>query len=51
MATHGFDGVDIAFEFLDGDVPEDKVGLTTLIEVFLLFYMNEKESYCFFLFI
>ncbi|CAF4160680.1 unnamed protein product, partial [Rotaria magnacalcarata] len=32
MATHGFDGVDIALEFVDGDNPEDKVALTTLIE-------------------
>jgi chitinase len=33
MATHGFDGVDIALEFPDEDVPEDKAALTTLLEV------------------
>jgi chitinase len=33
MATYGFDGVDIAFEFSDEDVPEDKLALTTLLEV------------------
>jgi chitinase len=33
MATYSFDGVDIALEFADADVPEDKVALTTLLEV------------------
>ncbi len=33
MATHGFDGVDVALEFPDSDVPEDKTALTTLLEV------------------
>ncbi|CAF1041420.1 unnamed protein product [Adineta steineri] len=32
MATHSFDGVDIALEFADADVPEDKAALTTLLE-------------------
>ncbi|CAF0915702.1 unnamed protein product [Rotaria sp. Silwood1] len=32
VATYGFDGIDIALEFLDADVPEDKAALTTLIE-------------------
>jgi GH18 family chitinase len=33
MATYGFDGVDIALEFPDSDVPEDKAALTTFLEV------------------
>jgi GH18 family chitinase len=33
MASYGFDGVDIAFEFPDEEVPEDKLALTTLLEV------------------
>ena len=33
MATYGFDGVDVALEFSDDDVPEDKLALTTLLEV------------------
>lgn len=33
MATHGFDGVDVALEFPDEDVPEDRAGLTALLEV------------------
>ncbi len=33
MATYSFDGVDIALEFPDGDVPDDKAALTTLLEV------------------
>ena len=33
MATYGFDGVDIALEFADADVPEDKAALTTFLEV------------------
>jgi hypothetical protein len=33
MATHGFDGVDIALEFPDQDVPEDRTALTILLEV------------------
>jgi GH18 family chitinase len=32
MASYGFDGVDIAFEFPDEDVPEDRLALTTLLE-------------------
>lgn len=32
MATYGFDGVDIALEFADADVPEDRAALTTLLE-------------------
>ncbi|CAF1051130.1 unnamed protein product [Didymodactylos carnosus] len=32
MATYGFDGVDIAMEFPDDDVPEDKAALVTLLE-------------------
>ena len=37
MATHSFDGVDVALEFPDEDVPEDKAALTTLLEVCLDF--------------
>ena len=33
MATHGFDGVDLALEFPDADVPDDRIALTTLLEV------------------
>lgn len=33
MATYGFDGVDIALEFADADVPEDRAALTTFLEV------------------
>jgi chitinase len=33
MTSYGFDGVDIALEFSDEDVPEDKLALTTLFEV------------------
>lgn len=33
MATHGFDGVDVALEFPDEDVPDDRAGLTALLEV------------------
>ena len=33
MATHGFDGVDIALEFPDEDVPDDRAALTTFLEV------------------
>lgn len=33
MASYGFDGVDVALEFPDDDVPEDKLALTTLLEV------------------
>jgi len=33
MTSYGFDGVDIALEFSDEDVPEDKLALTTLLEV------------------
>ena len=33
MASYGFDGVDIAFEFPDEEVPEDKIALTTLLKV------------------
>lgn len=33
MATYGFDGVDIALEFQDADIPEDKIALSTLLEV------------------
>ncbi|CAF3689335.1 unnamed protein product [Adineta steineri] len=32
MQSYGFDGVDIAFEFPDEDVPDDKLALTTLFE-------------------
>ncbi|CAF5121981.1 unnamed protein product, partial [Rotaria magnacalcarata] len=32
MASYGFDGVDIAFEFPDEEVPEDKFALTALLE-------------------
>ena len=38
MATHGFDGVDIALEFPDEDVPDDRAGLTTLLEVGALYW-------------
>jgi GH18 family chitinase len=33
MASYGFDGVDIAFEFPDEEVPEDKTALTQFLEV------------------
>ncbi len=33
MTSYGFDGVDVALEFSDEDVPEDKLALTTLLEV------------------
>ena len=33
MQSYGFDGVDVAFEFPDDDVPEDKISLITLLEV------------------
>ncbi len=33
MATHGFDGVDIALEFPDSDLPEEKIALVKLLEV------------------
>ena len=33
MATHGFDGVDIALEFPDADIPDAKAALTALLEV------------------
>lgn len=33
MATYGFDGVDMALEFEDADIPEDKAALITLLEV------------------
>lgn len=45
MATYGFDGVDIAIEFADADVPEDKAALTILLEVYFkekLFILNEE---------
>ncbi|CAF1022242.1 unnamed protein product [Adineta ricciae] len=32
MATHGFDGVDIALEFPDADIPDAKAALTALLE-------------------
>ncbi|UJR15986.1 hypothetical protein I4U23_002905 [Adineta vaga] len=32
MQSYGFDGVDVALEFPDDAVPEDKVALTTLLE-------------------
>ncbi|CAF1206330.1 unnamed protein product [Adineta ricciae] len=32
MQSYGFDGVDVAFEFPDDDVPEDKISLITLLE-------------------
>jgi chitinase len=40
MASYGFDGVDIALEFSDEDVPEDKLALTTLLEVCENFSFN-----------
>lgn len=46
MATHGFDGVDIALEFSDADVPEDKAALTTLLEVcFNQWDIHEKQGF------
>lgn len=43
MATYGFDGVDIAIEFSDADIPEDKAALTILLEVRLEnLYQREK---------
>ena len=33
MASYGFDGVDIAFEFPDDEVPEDRMALTQFLEV------------------
>jgi len=33
MTSYGFDGVDVALEFSDEDVPEDKLALTTLLKV------------------
>ena len=38
MATHSFDGVDIALESPDIDTPEDKIALTTLLEVDIVFF-------------
>ena len=40
MASYGFDGVDVALEFSDEDVPEDKLALTTLLEVCEMFCLN-----------
>ncbi len=51
MATHSFDGVDIALEFPDADVPEDKAALTTLLEVYWKIYMKRKKERVCFLFI
>lgn len=38
MASHGFDGVDVAIEFPDADIPDAKAALTALLEVALKFY-------------
>lgn len=40
MASYGFDGVDIAFEFPDEEVPQDRIALTTLLEVCENFMMK-----------
>ncbi len=46
MATYGFDGVDIALEFPDSDVPEDKAALTTLLEVCSKLMNKKRISFC-----
>lgn len=32
LTSYGFDGVDIAYEFPDEEVPADRIALTTFIE-------------------
>lgn len=43
MTTYGFDGVDVALEFSDEDVPEDKLALTTFLEVSIEETLRERD--------
>jgi chitinase len=47
MATYSFDGVDIALEFPDADVPDDRAALTTLLEVWEEFVKKKEHFFLF----